>query len=306
MSKTGRLILAIGLVVVLCLTLAGCGTLRYSMTVQTGGARLVEWTVDMTGESDQAFNKALVYATAIADQRKQQGRPTELTTDGKIIRITEQYASADEYYIAAGYTGWEPNEPDDREDKGFWSVYRSTSPIVSHGVVVSYALGYLACADLTAYNAFRLYWQNKALTLSSPDREVALAVVSNEDMSTTLAVYLDGEDEQAERLYTYTLQGFHAVGYDLDQMLVKYDYEHTYKSVYGLDATEIPSSSGTVYEWETDLASLADLNITICQKAPLVWAWELVAIAAGVFVTGVVAVIVIIKRRKQNATREEV
>ena len=303
MSK-GKLVIVISLLLVLLLTLTGCGTLRYSMTVLTAGARRVEWTVNMTGESDADYQKALAFATAIADNRAKSGRPAVLTTEGKTIYITEEYASADDYYIAMGYTGWEDNEVDEYVGKGLMREYRSTASIVSRSVVVSYALAYLNSADLSAMAAFKQFWSDKAFL--HPDDQAVVAVANAEDLSSTLAGYLGEEDETADRLYAYTLEGLEAVGYDLDEMLVKYDYQHTYKSVYALDAIEIPSGGGTVYEWETDLAHLADLEITICQKAPSVWAWELIAIAAGVLVIGIIVLVVVVKRRKQNATREEV
>ena len=259
----------------------------------------------MTGEDATVFQKALAFASAIVDNRKQAGRPAVLTTEEQVIRITEDYESADAYYMALGYTGWEANEADEYVGVGLMREYRSTGSIVSRGIVVGYALRYLESVDSVAMDLFKQYWPAKYVATGATDQAV-YQVSTASDVVATLTAYLDQEDETADRLYGYTLEAFASVGYDMEQLLVKYDYQHTYKSVYALDATEIPSGGGTVYEWETDLAHLADLQITICQKAPAVWAWELIAIAAGILVMGIILLVVILKRRKQNATREEV
>ncbi len=306
MSKRLAQILLIAILALSCVGLVGCGSLRYSVSVGANGSRVIEATLNLTDATDLEYQRALDYLTALAEARRQSGRPTHIETEQKVVRLIEEYATADEYEKAVGITGWETGEGAEYKESGYWREYRSTMTLADHQVIVSYALGYLSKEDPTAYNAFVGWW--RALTV--PDQETKEAVqrvATAADFDQALSAELDSSKSTAAALYEYAKQGFAHVGYDMDEMTVKFDYQHLYqKSVYAKDATVIRSSDGNVYEWETTLAALPELEINIYQKAPAVWAWELTAIAAGVLVIGVVVAIVAIRRKKQNAPGKEV
>ena len=299
----------------LCCVLCSCATITYSVQIAAGGARTLTLRVyyddDMT-EEDRAYIKA--FLTEVSDSRKAGGRTLELVEGEGYVALKEEFESATEYMIAMGYTGDELNEdPTPKVNlNAYFFEYVSEMTLATRATILSYAFRY-AIGDYSARGGdllerWRAYCDGSSAIYSSGMYEVFSALARTETSSlydaTVAAMSGDKGDRLAETLQTWLADK----GYDLRDVDFRYTYEHVYKSVYPRECTKSYTNSetgNTVYEWDMSVADIPETTITLCQKAPNAWAWELTAIAVGVLAIGIMLVVIVIKRRKvDNASRE--
>lgn len=95
---------------------------------------------------------------------------------------------------------------------------------------------------------------------------------------------------------------FSSADFHPENVSLKYVYGTTYDTVYGLNHSDSYTKDDiNYYVWDIDVTDADNLSILLAQRIPRVWVWEVFAILGGIMVILVTVILVIIKRRKNNA-----
>ena len=294
---------------VLCCLLSACSELTYSVQIATGGARTltvsVHYAEDATEEEINTINEFL---RQVADSRVAGGRPCRIDKGEGYVTLKEEFDSATEYYISMGYTGDEPNDEETPyvNLNAYFMEYVTEMPLATRATVVGYQWQF-AVKDASAKGIdLPLLWRYYCSGRSASLFPLYGRLAASEDIVTDTLDALSGE--YGEALCEVLSVWLGEKGYALSDVPFRYTYEHVYKSVYAETYTNSyknKETGATVYEWNMTAADIADTTVTLHQKVPRVWAWELTSVAAGVAVMGVILVIILIKRRKISNASEE-
>ena len=306
--KWQRVFIVCLLAVMVCL-LTACGTVSYSVQITTGGARkltlMVQFDEDATAEERA---QAEAFLRSVCDARNRAGRRCTVKVADGAVAMEEQFESATDYYVAMGYTGDEPNEDETPyvNLNAYFTEYRSDMQLLERPTVVGYQWQYAVACDV----AVVFEWRTHCMALSATDSALQplyaeLAATATDRVAEATLAALSGSygDALAEDLTSWLAER----GYDLAAVDFRYTYEHLYRSVYAKDCTKSyrnPDTGSMVYEWDATLAEVPTMQISIYQKAPRVWVWELTAVAAGVLVMVALSIVILVKRRNNHAPRE--
>ena len=288
--------------------MVGCGTqLTYTTKIATGGAREMTLRVQFDESVDQQTrDSTYAFLQKVQAERAAMGRDVELSKPrDDTYLLTESFASATDYYIAIGYTGNETNdEPMDGTAMGYFVEYHSDLRLVDNATLAGYALRYVDVADQTMLFDWRAALTSLAGQPSQLSTVAAELTAQTDDRlvgATVAAMAVN------PKLADYALQWLADRGYDANDLRVDYVYDHVFDTVYAKQYDEIyrTEDGSTAYVWHLNAADLATTTVTIYQKAPRVWVWELTAVAVGLAAALAVWVAILVKRRKSNAPTTE-
>lgn len=295
--------------------LTACGSLTYSVQIETGGVRTLSLRVYYEDMTDENIAYAKAFLEDYSRRRNESGRQTQVIEGENYISLREEFDNATDYYIALGYTGNEPNdgEAETIDLNAYFYQYVVDQHLVDKadvlGLAFRYAVGdYAQKNDGSLLQLWQAYLGGFVAMPTSPLYSVYSELVKVE-LNDLLAATVTAMEGDKGDLVAADLAGWLAAkGYDLEAVDFRYSYEHVYKSVepQGYTRSYTNSDTGaTVYEWDMQLADLSDATFTIYQTVPRAWAWELTAVGIGLVTIGVVLTIILMRRRnKHHAARE--
>lgn len=298
-----RLIVLLALIV-LSLALCGCATVRYSVIISDYGARIIDYTV-IFDNPQTIKSKEFVSVKTFFEFLKSKNDHSEVIYDESdpkqiVYRIT--YEDQEDYYISNGITGDEPNEPLEGKSEGLFTEYEVTLLEFDKADFMFYALTFLPYYDEALSDEIAV---NIDLEKCDPDiKSILQQAKNNYNPERILLSFLQNEPTEIRaKLADEVEKILNNIGYDFSKIQVFIDYSHVYKSVYAKDADEvstIETATGkqTMYTWKLD--PINSNKITIYQKAPNVWIWELIAVIFGIVVAAACIVAFVLKRNKFN------
>lgn len=296
-------VLVIALFLILVLSLTGCATIRYSVTISTGGERVIDYSVIFDADEVDLNEYQMVevyfsYLTSINENSEY----VVGGDDNNELTFRIHYDSQTDYYIAMGITGYEVDEPLEPVDEGVFLRYESTLLDVDKADFASYALSYLSYCDSEigefAVDYLGTHGQSAGICL-----DCIYGITTVEDSTREYINTLKSSVSCKDALADVAYESMKLMGYDLALLDIYFDYSHVYDSVEGINADSVDEKTmdlGTqkVYTWKLDPMSKNEIRVS--QTTPNVWLWELVAIAAGVIVIAVGFTIVFVKSKSSN------
>lgn len=300
-------VFVIALFIILLLSLTGCATIRYSVTISTGGERVIDYSVifdkdEVNINEYQMVEAYLKYLTTINEN-------SEFVISGddnNELTFRMHYDSQTDYYIAMGITGDEVDESLEPVDSGMLLHYESTLLDIDKADFASYALSYLSYGRPEIGNNVVNYLEQHGQDAGIPiDSIYDITTVENSthELINSLREHSDYRDALADVTY----EALKTEGYDLASLDVYFDFSHVYESIKGIDAdyveeTDIELGKQKVYTWKLDPMNRNEIKVS--QMSPNVWIWELVAIAVGIIVVAVGFTIVFVKSRSSDRKKK--
>lgn len=296
-------VLVIALLIILVLSLSGCATIRYSVTISTGGERVVDYSVifdnaEVGLNEYQMTGAYLSYLASVNDN-------SEYVVSGDFdneLTFRMYYESQTDYYIAMGITGDEVDEPLEPIDNGMLLHYESTLLDIDKADFASYALSYLSYGRPEIGENAVQYLKQHGTDAGVPVdciNDITTVENSTREFVNTLRESSDHRDALANVAY----EAMKIEGYDLALLDIYFDFSHVYESVKGINADSVEEISvdlgkQKVYTWKLD--SMGKNEIKVSQMSPNVWIWELISIAAGIIVVVVGFTIIFVKSKSGN------
>ncbi len=296
-------VLVIALLIILVLSLSGCATIRYSVTISTGGERVVDYSVifdnaEVGLNEYQMTGAYLSYLASVNDN-------SEYVVSGDFdneLTFRMYYESQTDYYIAMGITGDEVDEPLEPIDNGMLLHYESTLLDIDKADFASYALSYLSYGRPEIGENAVQYLKQHGKDAGVPVdciNDITTVENSTREFVNTLRESSDHRDALANVAY----EAMKIEGYDLALLDIYFDFSHVYESVKGINADSVEEISvdlgkQKVYTWKLD--SMGKNEIKVSQMSPNVWIWELISIAAGIIVVVVGFTIIFVKSKSGN------
>lgn len=300
-------ILFILILIILTFTFVGCAEVTYSVFISDGGARVYDYTVTLD-RSDPNTPSNITLVKSFFEYLKSKNPYSDVLTDDEnpnvvIYRIS--YESQTEYNLAMGITGDEPNlDSSVYTEKGFFRYYEGVLIDMDKEDFASYALMYLSFVDNALESKVRaelIAYSKNPTKSEGATNTVAGILVSEEDTITALRSDLS-ISPYANELGEITYEALKNIGYDYSGILATFEYSHVYKSIVGVNPDKVDKvknelgSTQKVYSWKLDL--FGHNEVKIYQRTPNVWVWEVIAIAFGILVAGIIVAVYFLKKKK--------
>lgn len=286
--------------------LVGCGEqVTYKVHITTAGARTMTLTVTFDDTATEAEKKTTWdFLAAIRDDRYAAGHNITLSKNEDSYWLEESYDSETEYKIAMGITDFERSEDEvPKTDQGYFVEYRVDMDIVDRATVVGYALRYAIAADEHTLFAWRdAVSQGAAQEAGFAATYAALEQVQTDQLFAATVSAMQKDEAFAREVDNW----LKSQGFDLG-IPFTFIYDHVYKTVYAKEYDEsfVTQEGTTAYVWHTNLRDVPDKTITIYQKSPRVWAWELTALGVGIATVCVLVIVIRTRRKKYAATKQD-
>ena len=206
-KKIALILLLLG---VIALLLGGCAkTFTFTYYIDDADAVHREYRLEYDAEAEDAETVKTETIRCFDAFAEEQGWSDYATVDAEtagVVELQVVFPSVAEYYVALGYTGKEPNEPQERTTKGILYVYDSVSSNYYSWEAIAYARSLLGAgyeeADFTGCELYYVYGTRFASTKSNADK-----VEVGDDGIYYHAWKLEAGEEKDIDIKQYTLNG---------------------------------------------------------------------------------------------------